>query len=498
MLLFIGMVMITVQKLPLVECRLGEPASSGFSTSTSSSSSSTTWLQMVFQWITPSSEDDSIQPDEYDNNIMKGSENPETSNGASQYIVRFDQSDRDIPVTRAEIEQRAQQVASYLGGTVLHIYEHVFPGAAIGNVPNTSSFTSASTTPTTDSNNGSSTYRTYNNIPNAPSFSFENDLVIGKRFTASSLSDDLDRNIVKVQDQAPGPLDRINQKQLPLDGTYDYVYDGKGVTVFVVDTGIRATHVELSSISVTCGYTAFPAEGCDDMNGHGTHVAGSIASRTFGVAKKANLVNVKVLDKNGGGTFGTLLAGLDYIIQQKQQNPFTPMVANLSLSGGKSDSLNDAVNAAVQAGIILVVAAGNDDVNACQVSPAGANLPITVGASHQASSTGILAFVSLLFSRRRDRRASFSNFGSCVDIYTWGVQVQSLGISSPTAVVYKTGTSMATPHVTGAAAIYLSRNPNMTAAEVKTVLIQDASTQQLQWLHQKGSPNRILNTQNIV
>ena len=440
-----------------------------------------------------------------------------------QIIVRFDTADTtSITLTRAEIESRAQQVATHLGGTVIQIYEHVFYGATIGNLPSDGTGgMSLLTNDESDVGSSSSSSRgglfssgarlfRSPNTDEVPNFSYEPDASWIRGRSISTIYDESSNGVINVQSDAPASLDRINQSTLPLDQTYKYKYDGTGVTVFVVDTGIRSTHVDLQQTSIICGYSAFPAMSntvdgdCDDENGHGTHVAGTIASQTYGVAKRVNLVTVKVLDHQGGGSFTTLLGGIEFMIEYRNMYPTIPMVANLSLGAGKSDAINDAVSSAVQNNIHMVVAAGNENTDACATSPASASGVITVGASrYRVTSSALPSFISLLFSRllpsrSQERRAQYSNYGNCVDIFAWGSNVLSLGIASPTSIVSKSGTSMATPHVAGTAALYLHRNPQMTTEEIKQSIIQDASTQQLASMYQKRSPNRTLNTQPIV
>jgi subtilisin family serine protease len=480
LLLLVGALLHNGPTMTIVEARLGE-----------SLTSSNTLDRLLSRWYSPpQGANATIQANEYE-----GSPRREVTSEMRQFIVRFDQNPQNIPTTREEIAQRAQEVATYLGGTVLHLYEHVFPGAAIGNLPPAAAM-SVSSTAIPAADDDSSTLRTFQSEDAVvPSFSFEEDRAIGNILSATN---------VVVQDQAPAPLDRINQKSLPLDGVYDYAYDGRGVKVFVLDSGVKADHVEFSDISVTCGFNAMAAEepSCDDLNGHGTHVAGSIASRTFGVAKRATIVSVKIVNKDGAGTFASVLAGLDYVLAQKLANPTTPMVVNMSIAGGRIDSANDAVNAVADAGVVIVAAAGNANGDACQASPASATGAIAVGASRPVSPTATSGFFHTLLSRfiptRGDRRAEFSNYGTCVDLFAYGVGVVSLGRGSTTELATKSGTSMSSPHVAGAAALYLSRNPSLTAAQVKQLLLQDASAQQMMMRYQMESPNLTLNTKNVV
>ena len=232
------------------------------------------------------------------------------------------------------------------------------------------------------------------------------------------------------QSNATWGLDRIDQSSLPLNGIYSYGNDGSGVTVYILDTGINAGHVEFGG-RASGGYDAISSGGgAVDCNGHGTHVAGTIGGATWGVAKSARLVAVRVLDCSGSSAGSSLLAGMDWVVRQKQASPSTPMVANMSLVGAASSSFDQAVQNMINAGVASVVAAGNSSADACTVSPSRLPAAITVGASDAS-----------------DVFASFSNYGSCVDITAPGVAITSAYTGSSTAVVQMSGTSMATPHV---------------------------------------------------
>ncbi len=261
---------------------------------------------------------------------------------------------------------------------------------------------------------------------------------------------------ITTQSPATWGLDRIDQKTLPLNNIYNYEPNGQGVTAYVVDTGILSTHVEFG-IRVKTGFTAITTGGTTDCNGHGTHVAGTIGGSTYGVAKSVNLVPVRVLDCNGSGTNSGVISGINWAVNQYLANP-TPSVMNLSLGGGASAALDTAITSAVNAGITVVVAAGNSNANACNYSPARAPAAITVGATDN-----------------KDVLANFSNTGSCVDISAPGVSITSAWIgSSNSATNTISGTSMASPHVAGAAALALSElaiaNASLAPVNVQNTL----------------------------
>ncbi|KAG0266279.1 serine protease [Linnemannia exigua] len=245
---------------------------------------------------------------------------------------------------------------------------------------------------------------------------------------------------IKIQNRAPWGLARISHRKGLTLGTFNkYEHNpngGEGVTVFVIDTGVNIDHNE------------FEGRAKWDDNGHGTHCAGTIASRAYGVSKKANIVAVKVLRSNGSGSMADVIGGVDFAIKQhkelaqKQGKKYKGSVANMSLGGGKSRALDDNVSGAVAAGLHFAVAAGNDNRDACDYSPAGVAAAVTVGAS------------SL-----DDSRAYFSNVGKCVDIFGPGKDIESTWIGSKTAKRTISGTSMASPHVAGLIAYYLSLAP---------------------------------------
>jgi subtilisin family serine protease len=261
-------------------------------------------------------------------------------------------------------------------------------------------------------------------------------------------------SIVSTETGATWGIDRIDQHALPLSGTFSYTEDGAGVTAYIIDTGIRTDHTEFGG-RASGGFDAVDGSlPADDCNGHGTHVSGTVGGTTYGVAKAVHLVAVRVLDCNGSGTWSGVIAGINWVIA----NHTASAVANMSLGGSGNTSVDDAVRNMIAAGVATAVAAGNGNFagvaqDACKSSPARVAEAMTVGAT---TST--------------DRKASWSNYGKCVDWFAPGVSITSAWNTSTTATNTISGTSMASPHTAGVAALYLEGHPGATAQAVRDAL----------------------------
>lgn len=269
------------------------------------------------------------------------------------------------------------------------------------------------------------------------------------------------QQLASPENQATWGIDRIDQVDLPLDTQYHFSRTGVGVYAFIVDTGIRADHTEFAG-RVLPGYSVIAdGNGTEDCNGHGTHVSGTVGGTTWGVAKGVGLVPVRVLDCSGSGSWSGVIAGLDWVAS----STLRPAVANLSLGGAASSTVDAAVAGAVAQGVTVVVAAGNNNgQDACQYSPAREPSAITVGATSN-----------------NDYRAYFSNIGTCVDLFAPGYNITSAWNSSSTATNTISGTSMATPHVSGVAALVLQGSPSATPAAITNAILAG------------GSPNHVIN-----
>ena len=269
-----------------------------------------------------------------------------------------------------------------------------------------------------------------------------------------------------TQSNATWGLDRSDQRALPLSGTYNYTPTGAGVNVYIIDTGIRFSHADFGGRAVS-GYDAVDGGSADDCNGHGTHVAGTVGGATYGIAKSAKLYGVRVLDCAGSGTNSGVIAGMDWVAN----NRVAPAAANMSLGGEASQAIDDAVQRMVNAGVTVVVAAGNENVNACNSSPARAVNAVTVGST-----------------TKSDARSSFSNYGSCLDVFAPGSDITSAWYTGDAATNTISGTSMASPHVAGAMALFEAQGRDAASWVVST------ATQGAIKKNSRGTPNRLLFT----
>jgi len=382
-----------------------------------------------------------------------------------QFVVDFD----DPTLTDDEVEEKAQAVARQTGGTVRFVYTNVMKGCLLTDVPMAM---------------GGAGYGGDDNVDDDWPVLIPNEPIT------------MDETSLRVQNQPPRGLDRIDQTGLPLDNKYEYSLDGSGVTIYIFDTGVRASHQEFSGRSPHCFFNAFtPGRitsetvfDCTDGTGHGTHVHATAGGSKFGVAKNATLVSVKVLDNEGNGNFGAMIAGLDLVVAEKKKYPNKPMVINMSLGGEHVDYVDKAVDAAVDAGVVVVVAAGNQMADACTRSPGSASKAITVGA------TGGVRFLFWEF----ESRVLFSNYGSCTDIFAPGSDILSASHMDDSGSTIMSGTSMASPHVAGAAALLLQKDPSMTPQQVRDTLLDHAAGGQLCWLFLGFySPNLLLNVANL-
>jgi aqualysin 1 len=277
---------------------------------------------------------------------------------------------------------------------------------------------------------------------------------------------------ISPHNQATWGLDRIDQADRPLDTQYHFNYTGSGVNAFIIDTGIRPDHVEFTGrlLAVAGIDTVGDGNGTSDCNGHGTHVAGTVGGATWGVAKGVSLIPVRVLNCSGSGSWSGVIAGIDHVAN----SPLRPAVANMSLGGGASASVDAAVAGAVAKGVTMVVAAGNSNANACNYSPARAPSAITVGATTSS-----------------DARASYSNYGSCLDIFGPGSSITSAWYTSASATNTISGTSMASPHVAGVAALALAANTAASPAAIAAFLTDNATINRISSTG-TGSPNRLV------
>jgi len=290
--------------------------------------------------------------------------------------------------------------------------------------------------------------------------------VLSKRSDVVRIEQDSVVHATATQYSPPWGLDRIDERYLPLSGSYTYNTTASAVRAYIIDTGIYTAHSQFGSRAMNV-YDAFGGNG-QDCNGHGTHVAGTVGASTYGVAKAVLLRGVRVLGCDGSGSTSGIIAALDWL----RANAIKPAVANMSLGGGYSSSLNTAATNLANSGVFLAVAAGNESQDACNVSPASASRVLTVAASDSS-----------------DRRASFSNYGSCVEIYAPGVSVTSTWNNGGTNTI--SGTSMASPHAAGVAALYKGRYGDAASSTIVSWIVNNATTNVISY-NVSGTPNRLL------
>lgn len=279
-------------------------------------------------------------------------------------------------------------------------------------------------------------------------------------------------SIDATQNNAPWGLDRVDQRNVPLNSAYNYVKTGAGVHVYVIDTGVRTTHLEFGGRATADYDSVYDGQNGQDCHGHGTHVAATIGGATYGVAKDVSIHAVRVLACNGIGTVASAVEGIDWVTGHHA----SPAVANMSMGSNASPLMDFAVQASIDSGVTYVVAAGNSDSDACTVSPARLPSAITVGASDQS-----------------DVKASFSNHGPCVDLFAPGVGITSAWAWSDMASFTANGTSMASPHVAGTVALYLQDNPSATPAQATFAVMGTATSGQMGSMND-GSPNLMVFT----
>ncbi len=352
----------------------------------------------------------------------------------NNYIVVLDQdatgTDADAAATAAEAEQ---VIAGTATGRLKHVYAHALSGFAA-------------------------------------EMSEEDAIALSNDPRVRFVEEDGPMEIVTTQSNATWGLDRIDQASRPLNGTYTYTTTGSGVNVYIIDTGIRITHTQFGGRASVAFDAVRDGRNGIDCNGHGTHVSGTVGGSTYGVAKSVRLFAVRVLNCSGSGTTSGVIAGVDWVTAHR----IRPAVANMSLGGGVSTSLDNAVTNSINSGVTYAIAAGNSNTNASTSSPARVGAAMTVGSS-----------------TINDARSSFSNFGSVVDIFAPGSSITSAWSTSDTATNTISGTSMATPHVAGVAARYLQTHVTASPATVRNAIVAAASLNKLSGIP-TGTANRLL------
>lgn len=377
---------------------------------------------------------------------LVSSSNNATSNAiAGQYIVVFKDEEMGI----SSVSAVASEMATSYGGELLQTYDAALNGFAVKFPVETGA--SAAETLSQDSR-------------------------VAYVEPDQTINLNEENAVDTTQFGATWGLDRIDQASLPLNSRFTYTSTGAGVNAYIIDTGIRITHSQFGG-RASYGYDAVDGRlPADDCHGHGTHVAGTVGGSTYGVAKGVRLIAVRVLGCTGSGSTSGVIAGINWVKQQKLARPNIPAVANMSLGGYAFQALDSAVASAVQAGVVFAVAAGNNNDNACYYSPARAATAITVGATYS-----------------NDARAGFSNYGTCVDIFAPGGNITSAWSTGDAATAILSGTSMATPHVVGVIALYLQTHPTATPLAVDAALKARALLNKVT-SPGAGSPNRLLFT----
>jgi subtilisin family serine protease len=280
------------------------------------------------------------------------------------------------------------------------------------------------------------------------------------------IEQDQEASIDTTQSSATWGLDRIDQRNLPLSTTYTYNKTASNVYAYIIDTGIQTSHSDFGGRAAV-SYDALGGNG-QDCNGHGTHVAGTVGGAKYGVAKAVRLRAVRVLNCSGSGSYSQVIAGVNWVTQ----NHASPAVANMSLGGSISSAVNSAVTSMISSGVFTAVAAGNSSANACNYSPSSVSSALTVAASD-----------------RTDTRASFSNYGSCVDVYAPGVSITSDWRNGGTNTI--SGTSMASPHAAGVAALYKANFGNASASTIASWIVNNATASVIK-NNPSGTPNKLL------
>jgi subtilisin family serine protease len=351
---------------------------------------------------------------------------------AGQYIVVLEDAAAGLRGEHSQAAQVADVLTAAYGGKVKHLYKHALQGFSV-------------------------------------SLTREAALALAEDPRVRFVEEDALMHTMATQTGAPWGLDRIDQRDRPLNGTYNYNWTGSGVRAYVIDTGIRTSHTQFGGRASNV-YDVNGGNG-QDCNGHGTHVAGTIGGSTYGVAKGVMLRGVKVFQCANTTSTSNIIAGVNYVTA----NRLLPAVANMSVGGPASSSMDTAVQNLINSGVTVAVSAGNENgVDACTRSPARLGAAITVGSTTSS-----------------DARSSFSNIGACLDLFAPGSSIPSAWYTSDTATATLSGTSMAAPHVTGVAALYKQAAPSASPSTIRNAIVNNATTNRLSGIG-SGSPNRLL------